>query len=123
MKSGRLLTWTGSVILFLTGIGHSIGIRNLDKMIVGSGMKAPLDVMLKACWLGFGAEMLALAVIAVVASGLKESGRIVLLCAATMVLNAGLLLHFMGPFIGVYASAFVALLYLTGGWTQVKVAT
>jgi hypothetical protein len=123
MKSGRWLTWTGSVILFLTGIGHSAGISNVEKMIMASGMKAPLDAVLKACWLAFGGEMVALAVIAVVASGLKEGRGIVFLCAATMVLNVGLLLYFMGPFIGVYASAVVALLFLTGGWTQAKVAT
>jgi hypothetical protein len=120
MKTGRLLTWIGSVILFLTGIGHGFRIVDLQKMIVESGMKAPLDAILKGCWLAFSGEMMALAVIAVVASRLEKGGTIVLICAATMIANAALLLHFMGPFFGVYVSAVVALFFLGGGGLQSK---
>jgi hypothetical protein len=101
MKTGRWLTGTGSVLLFLTGIGHGTRIVQLQKMIVDSGMKAPLDAILKGCWLVFSGEMVALAVIAMVASALAGGGRFVLICAATMILNAGLLLYFVGPFFGV----------------------
>jgi hypothetical protein len=64
--------------------------------------------------------MVALAVIAVVASAMSSGGRFVLICAATMIFNAGLLLHFVGPFFGVYVSAVVGLFYLAGGLMQVK---
>jgi hypothetical protein len=64
--------------------------------------------------------MVALSVIAVVASRLEKGGSIVLICAATMIANAALLLHFMGPFFGVYVSVFVALFFLAGGWMQTK---
>jgi hypothetical protein len=37
-----------------------------------------------------------------------------------MIFNAGLLLHFVGPFFGVYVSAVVGLFYLAGGLMQVK---
>jgi hypothetical protein len=40
-----------------------------------------------------------------------------------MIVNAGLLLHFVGPFFGVYVSAVVALLFLAGGLMQAKQAT
>jgi hypothetical protein len=50
-------------------------------------------------------------------------GRIVLLCAATMIANAMLLLYFMGPFFGVYVSVVVALFFLPGGWLQIKKST
>ena len=96
MKTGRWLTGIGSLVLLLTGIGHGIRIVDLQKMIVDSGMKAPLDVILKACWLAFSGEMVALAVIAMVASGMAGGGRIVLICAATMIVNVALLLHFLG---------------------------
>ncbi|MGB2671018.1 MAG: hypothetical protein WA621_05065 [Candidatus Acidiferrum sp.] len=122
MKTGRWLTGIASVILFLTGIGHSTGIAHVQKMIVESGVKAPLDVLLKACWLAFGGEMVALAVIAVVASAMAGGGRIVLICAATMFVNAALLLHFLGPFVGVYVSVVAAVLLLAGGWMQVRAA-
>jgi hypothetical protein len=120
MKMGRWLTGIGSAILFLTGIGHGFRIADLQKMILDSGMKAPLDVILKGCWLVFSGEMVAIAVIAVVASRLEKGGTIVLICAATMIANAALLLHFMGPFFGVYVSAVVALFYLAGGGLQTK---
>jgi hypothetical protein len=120
MKTGRWLTGIGSLILFLTGIGHGFRIADLQKMILESGMKAPLDVILKGCWLVFSGEMVALAVIAVVASRLERGASIVLICAAAMIANAALLLHFMGPFFGVYVSAVVALFYLAGGGLQSK---
>jgi len=120
MKTGRWLTGIGSLILFLTGIGHGFRIADLQKMILESGMKAPLDVILKGCWLVFSGEMVALAVIAVVASRLERGASIVLICAAAMIANAVLLLHFMGPFFGVYVSAVVALFYLAGGGLQSK---
>ena len=88
MKTGRWLTGIGSVILFLTGIGHGSRIADVQKMIVDSGMKAPLDAILKGCWLAFSGEMVAIAVIAVVASRLERGGSIVLICAATMIANA-----------------------------------
>jgi hypothetical protein len=120
MKTGHWLTGIGSLILFLTGIGHGFRIADVQKMIVASGMKAPLDAILKGCWLAFSGEMVALAVIAVVASRLEKGASIVLICAAAMIANAALLLHFMGPFFGVYVSAVVALFYLAGGGLQSK---
>lgn len=123
MKIGRWLTWIGSVILFLTGVGHGTRIVQLQTMIVDSGMKAPLDAILKGCWLVFSGEMVSLAVIATLASTMAGGGRFVLICAATMGLNAALLLHFVGPFFGVYVSVVVALFFLAGGWLQIKKST
>jgi hypothetical protein len=122
MKTGRWLTGTGSIVLLLTGIGHGIRILDLQKMILDSGMKAPLDVILKGCWLAFSGEMLALAVIAIVASGMAGGARIVLICGATMIVNAALLLHFVGPSFPVYVSLTVAVFLLAGGWMQSKQA-
>jgi hypothetical protein len=122
MKLGRWLTGIGSVVLLLTGIGHNTLIVRVQKMILDGGVKAPLDVILKSCWLAFGGEMVALAVIALVASRLEKGGSIVLVCAATLLVNAGLLLHFMGLFFGVYVSVIVGVLYLSGGLMQMKQA-
>jgi hypothetical protein len=122
MKTGRWLTGIGSVILFLTGVGHGTRIVQLQTMIVDSGMKAPLDAILKGCWLVFSGEMVSLAVIATLASTMASGGRFVLICAATMILNAALLLHFVGPFFGVYVSLVVALFFLAGGLMQARQA-
>ena len=83
-------------------------------------MKAPLDAILKGCWLAFSGEMIALAVIVAVASGLQKGGSIVLIAAATMIANALLLLHFMGPFVGVYVSVIVAFFFLAAGLLQIR---
>jgi hypothetical protein len=120
MKTGRWLTGIGSIVLLLTGIGHGTRIVDLQKMIVDSGMQAPLDAILKACWLVFSVEMVALAVIAMVASWMAGGGRIVLICAATMIMNAALLLHFLRPSFPFYVSLTVAVFLLAGGWMQSK---
>jgi hypothetical protein len=122
MKTGRWLTGIGSIVLLLTGIGHGTRIVDVQKMIMDGGMKAPLDVILKACWLAFSGEMVALAVIALVASQMAGGARIVLICAATMILNAALVLHFLGPSFPVYVSATVAVFLLAGGLLQSKQA-
>jgi hypothetical protein len=112
MKIGRWLTGIGSLLLFLTGLGHGAKLAQLQGMIAESGMKAPMDGILKGCWLAFSGEMVALAVIAIVASGV-----------ATMIFNEGLLLHFVGPFVGVYISAVVGIFFLAGGLLQMKQPT
>ncbi len=122
MKTGRWLTWIGSVILFLTGIGHATRIVQVQKLIVEGGVKAPLDVFLKANWLAFGGEMVALAVIAMVASAMAVGGRIVMICGATMLVNAGIVFHFAGLVVPLYVSLVVAVLLLAGGWMQTKAA-
>lgn len=120
MKMGRWLTWIGSVVLFLTGLGHGAKFAQLQRMIQAGSIKAPLDGILRACWLTFSGEMAAIAVIAMVASGIERGGRIVLICAATMILNGALLFHYLGLFFGVYVTLAVALLFLVGGGTQAK---
>src|SRR5580692_817865 len=120
MNMGRLMAWIGSILLFLTGIGHGFRIADVQKMIDASVMKARLDAILKGCWLAFSGEMIALAVIVAVASGLQKGGSIVLIAAATMIANALLLLHFMGPFVGVYVSVIVAFFFLAAGLLQIR---
>ncbi|MGC1483523.1 MAG: hypothetical protein WA789_07015 [Candidatus Acidiferrum sp.] len=123
MKTGSWLTWSGSVVLFLTGLGHGAKFGQVQGMIRASGVTAPLDGIIRGCWLAFSGEMVAIAVMAAVASRIERGGRIVLICAATMALNGALLLRFLGIFVGVYISLAVALLFLAGGWMQAKQPT
>lgn len=119
---GRWLTGIGGVVLFLTGLGHGAKFGQLEGMIQASNVKAPLDGIVRGCWLTFSGEMVALAVIAFLASGIEGGRRIVLICAAAMIFNAALLLHFLGPFFGVYVSAAVAVFFLAGGLIGTKQA-
>jgi len=120
MKIGRWLTGIGGVILLLTGLGHGAKLGQLNAMIQQAGLKAPLDAILRGCWLTLSGEMVGVGVLAIVASRMDKGARIVLICAAAMIFNAGVLLHFVGPFIGVYLTATVAVLFLAGGWMQSK---
>jgi hypothetical protein len=120
MKTGRWLTGIGSVILFVFGILHGTKFGMLEGMIQANGVKAPLDGIIRTSWLGFSKEMMALAVIAFVASGIARAGWIVILCAITMAANGVLLFHFLGPFIGVYMAIVVTALYAVGGWMQLR---
>jgi hypothetical protein len=120
MKTARWVTGIGSVILFATGIFHGMGFQKLQEMIAASGLKEPLLGILQACWFTFSGEMMVLAVIAFVASLMENGARIVLICAAISAVNGVLLLKFLGPFIGVYITAFVMALFLAGGLLQGK---
>lgn len=122
MKAGRWLTWLGSVLLFLTGIGHGMKLGNVQGMMAAGGVKMPLAGMMRTCWMVFSGEMVALAVIAALASVMAGGRRFVLICGLTMAFDAALSLYFLGPFIGVYLSAAVAVLFLAGGFLQAKQA-
>ena len=120
MKTARLTTLIGSVILFASGILHSTGYPKVISALAKNPTSPVLASVLKACWITFSVEMVALAVIAFVACSLDHGGSIVLLCAAANAANGFLLFHFLGPFIGVYLVAVVTLLFFVGGYLQVK---
>jgi len=61
-----------------------------------------------------------LGIIAFVAGKRERGGGIVLLCAASTGVTALLLLVFLGPFVGVYLTGAVTVLFLIGGWLQQK---
>lgn len=118
MKAARWCTGIGSLILFVFGILHGAKFGMLQEMIQASAVKPPLDGIVRASWFIFSVEMVMIAVVAFVASGIERGGRIVVLSGVIMGANGVLLFHFLGPFIGVYAVSIVTILYLAGGWMQ-----
>jgi len=120
MKAALWSTLLGSLLLIASAIFHSTGYVPLLRRIEAGAIRSPLDGVLKALWLTFSVQLLALAVIAFLARGRGRGGRIVLLCAASTGVTALLLLRFLGPFLGVYLLAGVTLLFLLGGWLQAK---
>ena len=118
MAAARWCTGIGSLILGVFGIGHGTRLVQVEEMMAASGVKAPLDGLVKASWLIFSVEMIVVAIIAVVASRWPQGRAIVLLCAVMNAANGLLVWHFFGLFIGVYAVAVVAVLYLVGGLLQ-----
>ena len=118
MKLGRWITALGSLVIFPVGIGHGLKLKDLNAMIPASGLHGPLEGILKGCWLVFSGEMVALALITLLASFIQRGWRIVLLCGITMAFNAGLLIHFVGIATPIYITLFVALLWLAGAALQ-----
>lgn len=122
MKAGRWCTGIGSVVLFVVGILHALKFTQLEGMIQASAIKPPLGGIAKGSWLIFSGEMMAMAVIALVGSGIPRGERIVLLCGLVMALNAVLLVKFVGVFAGVYITVFVMILFLAGAYLQSREA-
>ena len=120
MKTGRWITGITSAILFIFGILHGLRFVQLEALMSASALKDPLGGIMRAAWLGFSVEQMALAVIAFVASGIDRGGLIVMLCGVTMGLTGLVMFHFMGPFPPVFVGLVIALLFLAGGWMQMK---
>ncbi len=120
MKNARLFTSLGSLVLFGSALFHASGYIPLVRRIQSSAMQPPMDGILKASWLTFSVQFLALAVIAFLARDAERGGRMILLCAAFIALDAIILLYFLGPFIGLYLLSIVTVLFLIGGWLQTK---
>lgn len=108
------------MLLFALGALHETRLPQVEKMIAESGMQGLAAGMFKGCWLVFGAEQLALAVIAFVASGMEKGARFVLICAAAMALNAAILLWAVGPAVPVDITVVLTLMFLVGGSLQAR---
>lgn len=119
---GRWITGIASVVLFLLALGHGTKIADIEKRVLEQGIKPPLDGILESGWLIFSVEMMALAVIAVVAARMERGAWIVMICGVAMAINGALMFHFMGAFFAVYGSEAIALLYFVGGMLQWKQA-
>ena len=123
MKAARIVTLIASVVLFVTGCLHG---RGYFKLVEGLSTEhsAPVTAnILKTCWLAFSVEMIALAVIALLASRHERGAGIVVVCALANAANGFLLFQFLGLFIGVYLVTLVTVLLLAGGFLQRKAAS
>jgi peptidoglycan/LPS O-acetylase OafA/YrhL len=123
MKTARTVTLIGSIVLLVAGCMHGIGYIKLLEGLKTEQLAPETANILKTCWLSFSVELIALAVIAFIARSLERGGGVVLLCALANAANGWLMLHFLGPFIGVYLVTIVMLLFLAGGLQQVKSTT
>jgi hypothetical protein len=123
MKTARLITLIGSLVLFASGIFHSTGYSMITNSLTKEPIRPELANILKACWLAFSVELMGLAVIAFAARSLDRGGPIVLICAAASAANGLLLFHFLALFIGTYLVSIVTVLFFIGGWLQIKAAS
>jgi hypothetical protein len=122
MKTARSFTTAGSIVLFVAGCLHAMGYTRIVASLARQSIEPVTAGILKAGWFAFSGEMMALAIVAFFACLMERGARIVLVCALANAANAFLLFHFVGPFVGVYITAGVTLLFLRGGYLQTKAA-
>jgi len=120
MKTARLIILIGGIVQILTACFHSWGFVYLVKRIETEHIAAETAAILKTIWLGFSVQLIAVAIIAILARSLERGGGIVLFCAFTVAVNGALMLFFIGPFIGFWMVVIDALWLGLGGYLQAK---
>ena len=120
MKTARLIILIGGIIQILTACLHGSGYLFLGKRIAAEHIGAETAAILKTCWLAFSVELIALAIVAIMARSMERGASIVLFCAFAVAVNGGLMLAFLGPFIGFWMVAVDTLLLGLGGYLQLK---
>ena len=115
MKAARWLVIVGCVLSLGTALLHGAGFRAVSAEIGGTNAPPVLGGVFKCLWLIISVQFIIMSVIGMVAMGSTRGKQVVLLCAVIALCDAGLMLHFVGPFFGVYCVAAVAVFLLAGG--------
>jgi len=123
MKTARLVTLIGCIALSLTACLHGAGFINIVERVQKESLGAETAAILKTCWLTLSVELITLALIAFLLRGMERGGGLVVLCGVSVAANGLVMLHFLGPFIGVYVVCGDAILILVGGYLQMRAAS
>lgn len=116
MKLGRCLVLAGSIVLFAGALLHLLGYSRVVPVLVGSGLNPTILGAFKAVWLAFSVQFLVLAPGLIWISRRFAARSLLLYLALIPVIDAVLMYHFVGLFIGTYMVAGGALLLLAGAW-------
>jgi len=116
VKTARWLVIVGCLLSFGTAMLHGAGFRAVSAEIAGTNARPVLVAAYKVLWLAFSVEFIVLSAIAAAALGSSRAKQLILLCSLIPIFNAGLMLFFLGPFLGVYCVAATAVFFLTGGF-------
>ena len=116
MKLARLLVLLSAIALFLGGIAHTFGYTRISTILAGSTLSPKIADALRCVWLVFTAEAVLLAPALVWISRRPGTRSLLLYLALIPVVDAVLMYHFVGFFIGFYIVSASALLLLAGAW-------
>ncbi len=113
MKKSRLMVVFGSLLLFATAMFHSTGIRDVSRAVADTDWPQWLSQGYKAVWLSMSAHWVILGVLAVTLTWRSAAvGRLALgFCISLLAVDIGLMLTFVGPFLGELMLAAVILAY------------
>ena len=120
MKTARLIILIGGIVQIVTACLHGSGFLFLGRRISGEHIAAETAAILKTCWLAFSVELIALAIVAILARSMERGAGIVLFCAFVVDVNGALMLAFLGPFIGFWMVALDTVLLGLGGYLLQK---
>jgi hypothetical protein len=115
VKTGRWLVVLGCVLSFGTAILHSVGYRSVSAAISVTNSPPVLVAAFKCLWMVFSVQFIVLSAVGVAAMGSSRGKQLVLLCSLVPIFDAGLMLYFIGPFLGAYCVIAVAVALFAGG--------
>lgn len=118
-KAARTLVAIGSIVLFGIAALHSVAayLNVGSPALTASDLSAPLQAAFRTVFLLAGWDWIVIAIVALVAAFTETKLRkaLVLFCGAALVVETGLMLAFMGLFLGNEMIGSAAVLILCGG--------
>ena len=116
MTLPRWLVLLASIVLFCAGLLHIVGYSYLMPLLVKAGVEPRVLGAVKAVWFVFSVELVILAPAFVWINRRPGARSLLLFLTLIPLIDAGLMYHFVGLFIGTYMVAAGALLLLVGAW-------
>jgi hypothetical protein len=118
MKTARLFSLLGSLVLFGSAIFHTAGYIPVTHILNNASTPLQAINLLKRFWLAFSLQLTAQGVIVLFARRLACGSAIILCCAVLDAASAALFGSFVGLFAGFYLISAVAVLLFIGGFLQ-----
>jgi hypothetical protein len=117
MKLARLLILLGSIVMFVGALLHIVGgSMGVFPVLQKAAIEPRIASAIKCVWLVVSAHGVLLAPALVWISRLPRMRSLLRYLALIPLVDASLMLYFVGPFVGFYLVAASALLLLAGAW-------
>ena len=116
MSLARWLILLGAITLFCGAILHTIGYTFFIPVLIKNNLPTVYVNAVRSIWLTFAWDGIVLSVAFVWFSRVAGARKLVLLLALVPLIDALLMYHFVGLFIGTYVVSTAAVLLLVGAW-------
>ncbi len=116
MKPARWLILLAAIVMFLAGLAHTLGYKFVVPILLKSNLAPHIVDAIKGVWLIYSAHLILLSVVIAWVSRLHGTRSLILFLALFPLIDAVLMYHFVGFFVGFYMVSTAAALLLVGGW-------
>jgi hypothetical protein len=116
MTPARWLILLGCIVLFCGAVMHLVGYHFLMPVIANAGLDGRVLGAIKSVWLAFSIQFLVLSPAMVWISRRPGARSLLFYVALIPMIDAILMYHFVGPFIGAHVIVGGTLLLLAGVW-------